>query len=372
MSDSVSAILLGHVDAGKSTLAGALLVETGAVNERDVEKCKQDAKANKMDSWYLAYLMDLSETERLTGKTTQVGVATIKTSKREYNLLDAPGHRHYVKEVASAAYRAQIGILIVSARKGEYESGFEKDGQTREHLVLARSLGVERLIIAITKCDLYTKDELKSRVLEISKGISPFVKSVGFSKPIYATVSSMEGNVQPLLDALDSLEISDRNQDPLRISVLEKGIGVVTSGSVEKDQILVGVRDSKVVAMESGRSGEIICLPRSVQSDILYDQETKIVESDNVICCLSIFDNAPLVSVGSTMVAHYGDQVVTATVDAMRETFIRAGGRANVGIKFNRPIAVEAYTGSVKTAGRLLMRKGDETIGIARILKVIS
>ena len=127
---NVNCVFIGHVDAGKSTLCGNLLCLTGQVNARDLKKFKSDAVSLNRESWHLAFVMDLNEEERAKGKTVDVGRAYFSTQNKRYTILDAPGHKNYVPNMINGVAQADVGILIVSARKGEFEAGFHRQGQT--------------------------------------------------------------------------------------------------------------------------------------------------------------------------------------------------------------------------------------------------
>jgi peptide chain release factor subunit 3 len=105
----------------------------GVVDERTIEAYKKEAKEKNRDSWWLAYVMDSSEEEKAKGKTVEMGRAQFDTAQKKFTVLDAPGHKNYVPNMIMGAALADVGALVISARKGEYEAGFEKDGQTREH-----------------------------------------------------------------------------------------------------------------------------------------------------------------------------------------------------------------------------------------------
>ena len=133
--EHVNIIFIGHVDAGKSTLGGAILYVTGMVDQRTLDKYKRDAKEMGRETWYLSWALDLTNEERSKGKTVEVGRGFFETDKRRYSILDAPGHKTYVPNMIGGASQADVGILVISARKGEYETGFEKGGQTREYVI---------------------------------------------------------------------------------------------------------------------------------------------------------------------------------------------------------------------------------------------
>ena len=161
--EHVNIVFIGHVDAGKSTLGGNILYLTGMVDERTMEKYEREAKEAGRESWYLSWALDSTKEERSKGKTVEVGRARFETEKRRYTILDAPGHKSYVPNMISGAAQADVGVLVISARKGEYETGFDKGGQTREHAVLAKMQGINKLVVAINKMDDPTVEWSKER-----------------------------------------------------------------------------------------------------------------------------------------------------------------------------------------------------------------
>ncbi|KAK2198457.1 bifunctional Tr-type G domain [Babesia duncani] len=173
-------VFIGHIDAGKSTACGNILYLSGYVDERTIEKYEREAKELNRESWFLAFIMDTIEEERQKGKTVEVGQADIQTPNRRITILDCPGHRNYVPNMIAGATQADCGVLILSARKGEFETGFERGGQTREHALLAKTLGVRFLIVAVNKMDDHTCNWNQERYESIIKRLKPFLKSCGF------------------------------------------------------------------------------------------------------------------------------------------------------------------------------------------------
>jgi peptide chain release factor subunit 3 len=179
--EHVNLIFIGHVDAGKSTLGGSILYATGMVDERTMEKYKREAKEAGRETWYLSWALDLTKEERAKGKTVEVGRGFFETEKRRYTILDAPGHKTFVPNMIGGASQADVGILVISARKGEYETGFEKGGQTREHAVLAKTQGVNKLVIVVNKMDDPTVEWSKERYDECTTKLTNFLKSTGYN-----------------------------------------------------------------------------------------------------------------------------------------------------------------------------------------------
>lgn len=179
--EHLNIVFIGHVDAGKSTMGGKLLFITGAIDKRTMEKYERDAKEAGRETWYLSWALDSTPQERSKGKTVEVGRAYFETDLRRYTILDAPGHKTFVPSMISGAAQADVGILVISARKGEFETGFERGGQTREHIMLVKTAGVSKLVIAVNKMDDPTVLWDKARYEEIKEKLTPFTRSAGFN-----------------------------------------------------------------------------------------------------------------------------------------------------------------------------------------------
>ncbi|GIQ88986.1 hypothetical protein KIPB_011350 [Kipferlia bialata] len=178
---NLNIVFIGHVDAGKSTMAGHLMFDMNVLDDRTLEKFAKEAKELGRDSWVYSFAMDLNEEERSRGKTVECGRAVFETKDRSITVVDAPGHRNFVPHMVSGTSQADLGVLVVSARKGEYETGFQRNGQTREHALIARTCGINSMVVAINKMDDPTVNWNKDRFDEIVAGLSPFLKGCGFS-----------------------------------------------------------------------------------------------------------------------------------------------------------------------------------------------
>ena len=147
---------------------------TGNVDKRTIDKFEREAKERNRESWFLAFIMDTNEEERAKGKTVEVGRAYFATETKRsvfssrkrlpaapltlpvslsFTVLDAPGHKNYVPNMIAGAAQADVGVLVISARRGEFETGFDRGGQTREHAMLAKTLGVRVLVVVVNKMD---------------------------------------------------------------------------------------------------------------------------------------------------------------------------------------------------------------------------
>lgn len=251
--EHVNLIFIGHVDAGKSTLGGSILYATGMVDERTMDKYKREAKEAGTESWYLSWALDLTKEERSKGKTVEVGRGFFETDKRRYTILDAPGHKTFVPNMITGASQADVGILVISARKGEYETGFERGGQTREHAILAKTQGVNRLVIAVNKMDDSTVEWSQDRYNECTNKLTTFLKGLQYSKnditfmPISAqsTLGIKDRvpknlcswyNGPSLLEYLDNLKSLERKVNApfmMPINGKYKDMGTMIEGKIE-------------------------------------------------------------------------------------------------------------------------------------------
>ncbi|KQJ82051.1 eukaryotic peptide chain release factor GTP-binding subunit ERF3A isoform X2 [Brachypodium distachyon] len=257
----LNVVFIGHVDAGKSTAGGQILFLSGQVDDRTIQKYEKEAKDKSRESWYMAYIMDTNEEERLKGKTVEVGRAHFETENTRFTILDAPGHKSYVPNMISGASQADIGVLVISARKGEFETGYERGGQTREHVLLAKTLGVAKLIVVINKMDEPTVQWSKERYDEIEGKMVPFLKSSGYNvkKDVqFLPISGLCGtNMKTRMDksicswwdgpclfeVLDHIEVPLRDPNgPVRMPIIDKykDMGTIVMGKLESGTIREG------------------------------------------------------------------------------------------------------------------------------------
>lgn len=260
--EHVNIIFIGHVDAGKSTLGGSILYATGMVDERTMEKNKKEAKEMGRETWYLSWALDLTKEERSKGKTVEVGRGYFETEKRRYSILDAPGHKTYVPHMIGGASQADVGILVISARKGEYETGFEKGGQTREHAMLAKTQGVNKLVVVINKMDDPTVNWSKERYTECTTKLAAFLKGTGYNlktdvffMPIAAQITAGIKDRIPkgmcpwydgpsLLEYLDNMSALERKINApfmMPINGKYRDMGTVVEGKVEAGVVKKGM-----------------------------------------------------------------------------------------------------------------------------------
>lgn len=255
-------------------MSGQLLYATGNVDKRTIAKYEKEAKTLNRESWFLAFIMDTNDEERAKGKTVEVGRAHFQTENRRFTVLDAPGHKNYVPNMIQGAAQADIGVLVISARKGEFETGYERGGQTREHALLAKTLGVKELLVVVNKMDDSTVNWSKDRYDTIEKKINNFLKKNGFKKKNirFVPISAITGdNVykpvpestcswykgETMLSLLDAIAIEGRDPNaPLRIPILDKftdrGTGIM--GKIETGSVRVG---QKVSIYPGGHKGSV-------------------------------------------------------------------------------------------------------------------
>lgn len=234
---------------------------TGMVDKRTLEKFEKESKEMGRESWFYSWALDTGNEEREKGITVECGQAYFETDKRRYTLLDAPGHKNYVPSMISGANQADVAMLVISARKGEFETGFEKGGQTREHATLVKTAGVKKLVVVVNKMDEPTVKWDKSRYDEIVDKVSPFLKQCGFNLKtdvFFMPVSGFTGanlkepltkEVCPwydgpsLLQYLDDMPSIDRRLNGpflMPISGKFREMGTVITGKIESGRVAKG------------------------------------------------------------------------------------------------------------------------------------
>uniref|UniRef100_A0A8C7Y1Q7 HBS1-like protein n=1 Tax=Oryzias sinensis TaxID=183150 RepID=A0A8C7Y1Q7_9TELE len=256
-------VVIGHVDAGKSTLMGHLLYLLGNVNKRTMHKYEQESKKAGKASFAYAWVLDETGEERDRGVTMDVGMTKFETNTKVVTLMDAPGHRDFIPNMITGAAQADVAVLVVDASRGEFEAGFEAGGQTREHALLVRSLGVTQLAVAVNKMDQVNWQQ--ERFQEIISKLGHFLKQAGFkeSDVFYIPTSGLSGenltvrssvleltrwySGPSLLEQIDAFKPPQRSVDkPFRLSVSDvfkdQGSGFCVTGKIEAGYIQTGDR----------------------------------------------------------------------------------------------------------------------------------
>merc|ERR1712132_28012 len=175
----INVVVIGHVDSGKSTSTGHMIYKCGGIDKRVIEKFEKEAQEMGKGSFKYAWVLDKLKAERERGITIDIQLMNFGTAKYYVTIIDAPGHRDFIKNMITGTSQADCAVLIIASGVGEFEAGLSKDGQTREHALLAFTLGVRQLIVAINKMDSVKYDE--ARYNEIVTETSNFIKKVGFN-----------------------------------------------------------------------------------------------------------------------------------------------------------------------------------------------
>ncbi|KNC85292.1 hypothetical protein SARC_02515 [Sphaeroforma arctica JP610] len=426
--EHLNLVFIGHVDAGKSTIGGQIMFITGGVDARTLEKYEKEAAEANRGTWYLAWCIDTNQEERDKGKTVEVGRANFMTEKKKFTVLDAPGHKSFVPNMISGAAQADIAILVVSARKGEFEAGFDRSGQTREHAMLAKTAGVKHLVVLVNKMDDPSVGWDVERYKQICRDISPFLKKCGYSPKMvhFMPASGLTGlNIKepipagqfdfykgpPLLQYLDDLPSIERlNEWFVRMPINErfKDMGTLVMGKLESGVIEKG--------------DKLVLMPNKIDVEVteIYDDEGEVdfasagsniriklkgvEESDitigHVLCApeslcpvvsefdaqIVLLDVEHIVAAGFDCVAHVHATVEEVRFKALIATIDRKTGKIDQKkprfAKQDQIIVarLECTTGvlcmelfkTLPQMGRFTLRDKGKTIAIGKIMKLIA
>ncbi len=263
----INLVTIGHVDHGKSTLVGRLLFEHGEVPQHIIDEYKKEADEKGKATFEFAWVMDRFKEERERGVTIDLAHRKFETSKYYFTLIDAPGHRDFVKNMITGTSQADAAMLVVSAREGEGVMA-----QTREHVFLSRTLGVQQLIVLINKMDATQPPYSQKRFDEVKAEIEKLLKSVGYKDIPIIPISGYKGdnivkksdNLKwfsgpTLLESLDALKVPEKpTNKPLRLPVQDvysiTGIGTVPVGRIETGLLKV---NDKVIFEPADKQGEV-------------------------------------------------------------------------------------------------------------------
>ncbi|KAI1458125.1 hypothetical protein F4805DRAFT_425622 [Annulohypoxylon moriforme] len=430
--EHINIIFIGHVDAGKSTLGGAILYTTGMVDQRTMDKYKREAKELGRETWYLSWALDLTNEERSKGKTVEVGRGFFETEKRRYSILDAPGHKTYVPSMIGGASQADVGILVISARKGEYETGFEKGGQTREHAMLAKTQGVNKLVVVINKMDDPTVNWSEARYKECTTKLAQFLKGTGYNlktdvffMPIAAQQTMGIKDRIPsdvctwydgpsLLEYLDNMQALERKvnapfmmaisgkyrdmgtmvEGKIEAGVCKKGMTLIMMPNKEKVDIaaLYGETEDEIQVAQCGdqvrirlrgieeddiSAGFVLCSPkRLVHNVAAFEAQIRILELKSIL------------TAGFNCVLHVHSAVEEVTFAGLLHKLQKGTGRkskappthAKKGDSIIARMQITGGAGSVciekfedyPQMGRFTLRDQGQTIAIGKITKLIT
>merc|ERR1712070_1299064 len=249
----VNLVVIGHVDSGKSTSTGHLIYKCGGIDERTIAKFEKEAEEMGKASFKYAWVLDKLKAERERGITIDIALWKFESAKSVFTIIDAPGHRDFIKNMITGTSQADVAILMIASPTGEFESGWSKEGQTREHALLAFTMGVKQMICCCNKMDAKGADYKEDRYKEIKDEVSSYLKQVGYKIetvpfiPISGWVGdnmleksdNMTWDKGPcLMEALDAIKPPKRPVlKPLRLPLQDvykiSGIGTVPVGRVE-------------------------------------------------------------------------------------------------------------------------------------------
>jgi len=269
----INIVVVGHVDSGKSTSTGHMIYKCGGIDKRTIEKFEKEAQEMGKGSFKYAWVLDKLKAERERGITIDIQLMKFLTKRYDVTIIDAPGHRDFIKNMITGTSQADCAILIVASSTGEFESGISKNGQTREHALLAYTLGVKQMIVGVNKIDNTEPPYSETRFKEIEKEVQSYIKKVGYAPkavPI-VPISGWHGDNmieesknmswfkgwnkespggkysgKTLYDAIDSIIPPERPvSKPLRLPLQDVykigGIGTVPVGRVETGKIVAGM-----------------------------------------------------------------------------------------------------------------------------------
>jgi len=248
----INIVVIGHVDSGKSTTTGHLIYKCGGIDKRTI-KFEKDAQDMGKGSFKYAWVLDKLKAERERGITIDISLWKFETPKYYVTIIDAPGHRDFIKNMITGTSQADCAVLMIASPQGEFEAGISKNGQTREHALLAYTLGVKQMIVVINKMDDKTVNWGQPRYEEIKKEVASYIKKIGYNpdKVNFVPISGWHGDNMlekstnlgwykgpTLLEALDEISPPERpTSKPLRIPLQDVykigGIGTVPVGRVE-------------------------------------------------------------------------------------------------------------------------------------------
>lgn len=275
----INIVVIGHVDSGKSTSTGHLIYKCGGIDKRTIEKFEKEAQEMGKGSFKYAWVLDKLKAERERGITIDIALWKFETPKYYVTIIDAPGHRDFIKNMITGTSQADCAVLIVAASTGEFEAGISKNGQTREHALLAYTLGVKQMIVGVNKIDNTEPPYNEARFNEIKKEVESYVKKVGYAPKAVAFVpisgwhgdnmvlpsenmswwkgwntetivtkgkDPVKGTGKTMLEALDNIQPPKRPTDkalrlPLQDVYKIGGIGTVPVGRVETGIIKPGM-----------------------------------------------------------------------------------------------------------------------------------
>jgi elongation factor 1-alpha len=419
-------VIMGHVDHGKSTTTGHLLYLAGAVDERTIKAYEEEAKKMGKETFKFAWVLDNLKEERERGLTIDLRFLKFETKKYYFTVIDAPGHRDFVKNMITGASQADGAILFVSAKRGEFEAGIGPGGQTREHAFLAFTLGVRQLAVAVNKMDDVSVNWSQERYNEIKNEVSRMLKMVGYKveKIPFVPTSGWTGDNlvkqsekmpwykgPTLFEALDTFELPPKPLNkPLRIPVQDvysiTGVGTVPVGRVETGVLK---ENDVIIFMPANKQAEVKSLemhhtriPKAEPGDNIGFNVRGVAKTDirrgdvagpvtnpptvakEFIGQIIVIYHPTAIAAGYTPVLHYHTgQVACRFTELVRKidprsgqvveekpAFLKTGDAALVRMEPLHPIAIESYTDFAEL-GRFAIRDMGTTVA-AGVVKEIT
>jgi elongation factor 1-alpha len=417
-------VVVGHVDNGKSTIVGHLLVDMGVIDQRTIDAFAKESEATgKGDTFKYAWVLDSIKDERERGITIDLAFQKFETAKYFYTLIDAPGHRDFIKNMITGASEADVAILVVSTKSGETEAATDPGGQAREHAFLSRTLGVGQMTVALNKMDDSNYSE--ARYKEVKETVEKMLRLVGYNttKINFIPVSGWKGDNlvkksenmpwykgPTLNEALDMFEPPEKpTGKPLRIPIQDvytiTGVGTVPVGRVETGVLRA---NEKVIVMPSGVTGEVKSIEThhtQMESAEAGDNigfnlrgvDKKAIKRGDVIgpvnnppavakefeAQIIVIHHPTAMAPGYTPVLHAHTAQVAATLSEFiakidpktggatedKPKFLKTGDAAIVRIKPVRPLAIETFK-EFPEIGRFALRDMGTTIA-AGVVKAI-
>ncbi|XP_060068622.1 eukaryotic peptide chain release factor GTP-binding subunit ERF3A-like [Ylistrum balloti] len=427
--EHINVVFIGHVDAGKSTIGGHIMYLTGMVDKRTLEKYEREAKEKNRETWYLSWALDTNSEEREKGKTVEVGRAYFETPSKHFTILDAPGHKSFVPNMIGGASQADLAVLVISARRGEFETGFERGGQTREHAMLVKTAGVKHLVIVINKMDDPTVQWSEERYNECREKLIPYLKKCGFNPKTdlyFMPVSGLTGaflkfvpdeSVCPwyrgpsLIDYLDDLNSLNRSTEmPVRMPIVDKYrdmgtllLGKLEAGVINKNMSLMVMPNRAIVKVNQLYSDEIeteLANPGENLKVKVQGVEEEDISPGFVLCPMEspcntgkvfdaqivILEHKSIICAGYSAVLHIHTCAEEVTLRALlciidkktgdktqvKPRFVKQDQVAIARIEVNGGmICLETFK-DFPQMGRFTLRDEGKTIGIGKVLKIIN
>ncbi|KAJ4928638.1 hypothetical protein JOQ06_004266 [Pogonophryne albipinna] len=389
-------VVIGHVDAGKSTLMGHLLYLLGNVNKRTMHKYEQESKKAGKASFAYAWVLDETGEERDRGVTMDVGMTKFETDSKVVTLMDAPGHKDFIPNMITGAAQADVAVLVVDASRGEFEAGFEAGGQTREHALLVRSLGVTQLAVAVNKMDQVNWQQ--QRFQDITSKLGHFLKQAGFkdSDVYYIPSSGLSGenlttrssvseltswySGPSLMQQIDAFKAPQRSlEKPFRLCVSDvfkdQGSGFCVTGKIEAGYIQTGER---ILAMPPNET----C---TVKGITLHDEPLDwAAAGDHVSLTVTGMDIIKI-NVGYVfcdpkepvrVCTRFRARILLFNIEVpitqgfpKKPKCLSKGMNAIVEIQTQRPVALELYK-DYKELGRFMLRYVGSTIAAGVVTEI--